>query len=307
MASKVDRSLTEETEARVKSGEIPKSKVESYFRLLDRIERELLPHEVIVNNQFTRWFKDAEFDQEDVKHFLVQFSVFSNLFIEAQLKKVINAPNLEAQHISKEILMNELGVVFNRKVVKPTSVDDRDSEGGLVGTEGTIEGGTFRFAAAHFEWLLRMVSFFGLGFNDVGKRRNGTPSTVFFCDELSRLYGSEDPHIAMGASFAVENWANAGFWKELIAGFEIFKARECPKLPLAFFTWHDKVEDQHAAHTWSELQTEYFTNEWDENKFINGAKEMLNGVLAFWRGLNEDRLKRNGQRRLPQAMTAARA
>jgi hypothetical protein len=304
MATKVDRSLTEETQSRIQSGEIPKAKVESYQKLLDRIEKEILPHEVIVNNQFTRWFKDGNFDQEDVKHFLVQFSVFSNLFIEAQLKKVINSPNLEAMHISKEILMNELGVVFNRKAMKPGHAEEQDSEGGLVGTEGTIEGGTFRFAAAHFEWLLRMVSYFGLGYNDVGKRRHGTKPTVFFCDELSRLYGSEDPHVAMGASFAVENWANAGFWKELIAGFEIFKARECPKLPLAFFTWHDKVEDQHAAHTWSELQAEYFSTELDEGKFISGAKEMLNGVLAFWKGLNEDRLRRENVRRLPTAASA---
>lgn len=30
----------------------------------------------------------------------------------------------------------------------------------------------------------------------------------------------------------------------------------------------------------------------DQEKFFSGAKEMLNGVLAFWNGLNADRLKR---------------
>ena len=63
-------------------------------------------------------------------------------------------------------------------------------------------------------------------------------------------------------------------------------------MPIAFFTWHDRVEDQHAAHTWTELEEEYFSMELDEDKFIQSGREMLDGVLAFWKGLNEDRLKR---------------
>lgn len=262
-----------------------KAKADAYQKIVERIKKELVPHEVIVNNQYTRWFKEGKMSMEDVKHFLVQFSVFSNLFIEAQLKKTINAPTLEAMHLSKEILMNELGVVFRSPTKKRTeSTADLDAE--LVQQEGSVEGSTFRFAAAHFEWLLRMSSHLGLGFNDVGKRRHGTKSTLFFCDELSRLYGSEDPSTALGASFAVENWAAAGFWKELIAGFEIFKKRECPELPLAFFTWHDRVEDQHAANTWLEVEQEFSTTDLDVEKFFQGGREMLDGVLAFWTGLN---------------------
>lgn len=289
--------LDPEIAERVKAGKIPDKKVEAYFKLVDRIEKEILPHEVITNNQFTRWFRLGDLDMEDVRHFLVQFSVFSNLFLEAQLKKMINAPSLEAMHQSKEILMNELGVVFraNRSTTKTL---DADVEPDLVGTEGTVEGGSFKFAAAHFEWLLRMNSHVGLTFNDFGKRRHGTKSTLFFCDELSRLYGGEDTHVALGASFAVENWAAAGFWKELISGLQKFKERSCPKLPLAFFLWHDRVEDQHAAHTWHELQEEFFSIELDEDKFIAGGKEMLDGVLAFWKGLNEDRLSRQNKRKV---------
>lgn len=297
MGKKIERTLSAETEARVAKGEIPKAKVEKYFRLLDRIEKEILPHEVIVKNEFCEWFAKGELDREDVRHFLVQFSVFSNLFLEAQLKKAINAPTIEAMRQSKEILLNELGVVFrNTQAVKKEI--SADVEPDLVQTEGTVDGGTFRFKAAHFEWLLRMTNHVGLTYSDVGKRKHGTKSTLFFCDELSRLYGSDDGHIGLGASFAVENWAAAGFWKQLIQGFEIFKKRECPGLPLAFFSWHDKVEDQHAAHTWDELEEEYFDMEVDEEKFFQGGKEMLNGVLAFWKGLNEDRKRRDNSRRI---------
>ena len=123
-----------------------------------------------------------------------------------------------------------------------------------MSTEGTVDGGVYRFNARHFEWLVKVGEAVGLGFDDLGKRKFGREETLFFCDELSRIYGSDDPDIAEGASFAVEHWAAAGFWKQLITGLDAFKNREAPDLRLAFFTWHDRVEDQHAAHTMDELE-----------------------------------------------------
>jgi hypothetical protein len=292
--------LARETRARLQSSAYPAVRVEKFCRLVEHIEREILPHDVIVNNRYTKWFQRGEFDRTDVRHFLTQFSVFSNFFIVAQLLKTINAPTLDAMHASKEILMNELGVTFRNPDRKATSHDAPapDPEG-VVESEGTVNGSVFRFSAAHFEWLLRITTHLGLDFKDVGKKRHGTKSTVFFCDELARIYGSEEPSTALGASFAVENWAAAGFWKELICGLQIFKKREAPGLPLGFFTWHDMVEDQHAQHTWDELEEEFFAHEEvDEDKFIKGGVEMLNGVLAFWEGLNGDRLAREPLRRI---------
>jgi pyrroloquinoline quinone (PQQ) biosynthesis protein C len=213
----------------------------------------------------------------------VQFSVFSHLFVEAQLRKVINAANLDAYRAGKEILLNELGVVF-------TSPKGETGDDGLLATEGTVDGGRFRFGAAHFEWLLRFAAPLGLGFADVGKRSHGSASTLFFCDELLRVYGADDPSVAEGASYAVEHWAAAGFWKQLIAGLESFKRRACPDLPLAFWTWHDKVEDQHAAHTADELAEAHREPWFDEDRFLAGAAKMLDGVKAFWDGLERDRL-----------------
>src|SRR2546423_1737801 len=235
-------------------------------------------HPVVVDNTYTRWFAKGEATRDEVRHLTVQFSVFSHLFVEAQLRKVINAADLDTYRAGKEILMNELGVVFNGRV---------DDEG--VATEGTVDGSRFRFSAAHFEWLGRVAAPPGLRFEGLGQRRPGTPSTLFFCDELLRIYGHEDPSIAEGASYAVEHWAAAGFWKELIAGLRAFKARECPDLPLGFWTWHDRVEDQHAAHTADELAEAFSTPGFDEDKFLQGAAEMLEGVKAFWDGLDADR------------------
>ena len=253
-------------------------------RVTDLVEH----HPVVTDNAYTRWFAQGDASRAEVRHLTVQFSVFSHLFVEAQLRKVINAGSLEAYRSGKEILMNELGVVFRPTKAGTSLPDGVDPD--IVGTEGTVDGGRFRFTAAHFEWLLRFGAPLGLGFDEMGKRRHGTASTLFFCDELFRIYGSEDPSIAEGASYAVENWAAAGFWKELIAGLTAFKARECPELPLGFWIWHDKIEDQHAAHTADELAEAFFRSDFDEAKFLAGAGEMLDGVKAFWDGLEADRL-----------------
>ena len=251
-----------------------------------RVDEAVHRHPVVVDNTYTRWFRTGEATRGDVRHLTVQFSVFSHLFVEAQLRKVINAGSLESYRAGKEILMNELGVVFNRGAT--TRAEDPDADPELVATEGTVDGGRFRFGAAHFEWLLRFAEPIGLGFDELGKRRHGTASTLFFCDELVRLYGAEDPSVAEGASYAVEHWAAAGFWKELIEGLRAFKARECEDLPLAFWTWHDKVEDQHAAHTDDELAEVYGEPWFDEERFLAGGAEMLDGVKAFWDGLWRD-------------------
>jgi hypothetical protein len=235
----------------------------------------------------------------------VQFSVFSNQFQLAALNRVINADSLHAARESKEILMNELGVIYNNAGVgsgasrtPPTAVENADREGdpGLVSTEGTVDGGKFRFQAAHIEWILHFAESIGLTFADIGKRRHGTPSTLQFCDELFRLYGSDDYNEAMGAAFAVENWAAAGFWKELIQGLERVKATRVPQMPLAFFTWHDKIEDLHKSHVWDELRECYESEKFREEPFIRAGVKMLDGVKVFWDGLNQ--MRQRGDRRV---------
>lgn len=249
-----------------------------------RVDELVARHPVVADGPYTRWFADGTAARDEVRHLTVQFSVFSHLFVEAQLRKVINAADLDTYRSGKEILLNELGVVFNAG----RAPVDEDAEPELVATEGTVDGGRFRFGSAHFEWLLRFAAPLGLGFDDLGKRRHGTAATLFFCAELLDVYGSEDASTAEGASYAVEHWAAAGFWKELIAGLERFKARECAELSLVFWTWHDRVEDQHAAHTADELVSAYSQPWFDEDRFLAGATRMLDGVQAFWAGLWAD-------------------
>jgi hypothetical protein len=251
------------------------------------VERLVARHPVVADNSYTRWFASGAATPDEVRHLTVQFSVFSHQFVEAQLRKVINAPDVGTYRAGKEILMNELGVIFKA----PAGHGAADGvDPALVSTEGSVDGSRFRFAAAHFEWLVRFAGPLGLGFDQLGKRRHATAATLRFCDELLRIYGSEDPSTAEGASFAVEHWAAAGFWKKLIAGLQVLQRRQYPDLNLAFWTWHDKVEDQHAAHTDDELAHAVARPEFDRGKFLAGAAGMLDGVQGFWDGLWADHL-----------------
>lgn len=255
----------------------------------DKVNAIVLQHPVVTNNEYCKWVAEGNMTEEDIKDLTIQFSVFSHLFLEAQLKKVLAANNLETYHSGKEILMNEFGVNFT----KPGKAVGDDE----IPTEGTVDGGKYRHSAAHFEWLLRFAEPLGLGFDKIGKRSMGTPETLHFCDALCEWYGNEDPCVGAGASYAVENWAAAGFWKQLIAGIEAFNEQSGMKLNLGFWKWHDMVEDQHAEHTQEELE-EDFEEEWfNEDKYIEGATHILDAVAVFWDGLNKSRLER-------QALTA---
>jgi hypothetical protein len=283
-------------EERLRTGELTEAQVDAFRDFLDRVDRDLLHHRIITDNAYTRWFRDGRASDAELAHFVRQFSVFSNQFLVAALLRVINAPSLQQARAAKEILMNELGVIYRRTDGQQSSarvVDeeskDREGDPELVSTEGTVDGGIFRFRAAHFEWLLAVGEALGLGFDDMGKRRHGRPYTLQFCDELQRLYGSEDGQVAEGASFAVENWAAAGFWQELEDGLLRIKASRLPGLKVAFFTWHNRVEAQHAGHTMEELEAVVFDPGFDQAKFFQGAREVLDAISIFWDGLEDDR------------------
>lgn len=243
----------------------------------EAVARTIDTHAVVRDNRYTAWFSRGEATIGELREFAVQFSVFSHLFIEAQLRKCINAPDLHSYRAGKEILMNELGVVF--------------------ASSGSVEGGTFRFSAGHFEWLAQFANALGLRWSDIGKRSHGTAATLRFCDALMDWYGSDDPSTAAGASYAIEHWAAAGFWKELIGGLRCIRAERLPDLPLGFWTWHDALEDQHAAHTDDELADAFEKPGFSPQRFIASGQAMLDAVADFWNGLDTSRRRRSSRSR----------
>jgi pyrroloquinoline quinone (PQQ) biosynthesis protein C len=289
--------ISSRIEERLRQGKLTQEQVDDFQDFLAEVDREFLQHRIITNNTYTRWFREGKATDEQLRHFIKQFSVFSNQFLIAALLKAINSPTLQQSRATREILLNELGVIYRKsgqlisdKVAQTEEEKDREGDPELVNTEGTVDGGLCRFKAAHFEWLIGVAEGLGLSYADIGKRNHGKPTTLHFCDELIRLYGSDDPHIAEGTSFAVENWAAAGFWQELEDGLMRIKQTHHPHLRLAFFTWHNRVEAQHAGHTLEELENVYFNADFDRAKFIEGGREILDAITVFWDGLNDDRL-----------------
>jgi hypothetical protein len=257
-------------------------------------------HRIVQSNAYTEWFAEGDASIDQAQDLVKQFSVFSNLFLLAQLNKIINAPTLEEMREGKEILANEIGVVFKPKQKRSSEIAG-SFDPSIVSTTGTVEGGVYSNRAAHFEWLCDVGRSIGLGFEDLGKRRHGTPATLYFCDKLYEIYGSEDLSVSLGASFAIEHWANAGFWDDLVSGFEGLNKREGPgvtledgsvshKSPLGFWKFHQVLEAQHAEHTMDELEEAYAAGRiLDEAKFEAAANAMLDACAVFWEGLDAER------------------
>lgn len=229
-------------------------------------------HPVVCSNQYTIKFAEGHATYHKQQDFVQQFSVFSQWFLVAQLTKVLNAPTIEEMREGKEILCNELGVIFSE--------------------EGTIDKGVYKHNAAHYEWLLEFGERLELNYDDMGSRKYGNPNTLLFCDELLRLYGSSDDVTSIAASYAIENWATSGFWDDITLGFEKIndkrRAYNIKPLPLKFWKLHAKLEAQHAQHTYDELKNVYMSGRiTDEDAFLYVCENMLDAVDLFWKGLKD--------------------
>jgi len=260
-------------------------------------------HCIVQRNTYTEWFATGDASVAQARDLIQQFSVFSNLFLLAQLRKVLNAETLTDMREGKEILANELGVVFKPKRVKTSELTKQGFDPEIVSPVGSVEGGIYSHRAAHFEWLLDVGRSVGLTFDDLGKRKHGSKHTIEFCDALYEIYGSDDPNVSLGASFAIEHWANAGFWDDLVDGFTKLNERPGPgvvledgsvshKAPLGFWKFHQVLEAQHAEHTMDELEEAIADGRvTDEAAFERGMVEILDACATFWEGLELSRVR----------------
>ena len=251
-----------------------------------RIERELFGHPVITDNAYTRWFSQGRANPDQVRNLLLQFSVFSNHFLVAQCKRMVNAATESAERGARFILMSECGV-------------------GLSVQTGSTEGHVFKTSDAHINWLRAVGAAAGLDTRRMGRWDEGTNATRAFLEGLDRTYGSRDDSLGAGASFAIENWAAFGicrgpelearnFWKQLIVGLEGVNERRktagLEPLPLGFFTYHFQLESGHGSNVWHELEESMGEPGFDAEKFLAGGREALESIHVFWMGLERARL-----------------
>ena len=247
-----------------------KSDLDNWNCFKNQIDNVIYNHSIVKNNNYTNYFKKGMMKKEELKHFTIQFSVFSNYFLKSQLLKVLNSKSLEEMRESKEILLNELGVKFTKN----------------KNNIQTIEGGIYRHKFSHFEWLLDVGNSLDLNYTDLGKYELANNETKYFLNTLDNLYGSSDELVSIAASYAIENWAAAGFWDELTEGFKLYNKLNKIQIPLSFWVFHSNLEQTHADHTHDELEMIYYSGKIkDEEKFILIVIEMLDSLEIFWNGM----------------------
>jgi hypothetical protein len=251
-----------------------------------RVEDEILAHPVVQANPYTTWFKRGLADEDQVRDLIEQFSVFSNHFLVVQAKRLVNAGTEEGERCARAILVNECGVAMEPKT-------------------GSTEGRTFANHNAHLEWLRETGKALGLDPRKLGRWSLGRGETHEFLDGLDRTYGSRDPLVGAGASFAIESWAAFGigkgpeletrnFWHELITGLSAFDQRlrrpqGLEPLPLGFFKFHFVTEAGHGAAVWDELKVSFESPDFDPDLFLEAGHEALEAIQLFWTGLDRER------------------
>jgi hypothetical protein len=247
----------------VADGDLHAEQAGGFQQLLVDACRQVMCHPIVASNRYLeRFSQGVTFAQ--ARHELQQFSVFALQFDVAQAKLVANAPTLEAYEERLNVLLNEKGIPF------------------AEGFEGALTG-QWSADTVHFTWLQNMAAGLNLKFEEIGKIWIAQPGTRAFVDSTFKYYASTDQNMALGASFAIENWAANNLWKPWIAGMKKLNATLPKPVNLGYLTYHDAEEEHHSQATLDEL-LENFREPWfDAGQFLSGAETLLNeGVQAYY-------------------------
>lgn len=247
----------------IDAGEMTEREAADFAQLLVDACKHILSHPIVANNRYLKRFSQGvTFAQ--ARHELQQFSVFAAQFDVAQAKLVANAPTVEAYLERLKVLLNEKGIPYEH------------------GFEGELTG-RWKLETVHFTWLRTMAADLNLKFEDLAKIWIAQPGTEAFVNAMFNLYASTDQNTALGASFAIENWAANSLWKPWIAGMNKLNATQKKPIHLGYLKYHDKEEEHHSQATLDEL-LENFQQPWfDRAKFLAGAEKILTeGVQAYY-------------------------
>lgn len=220
-------------------------------------------HPIIAsNNYLERFARGVTLAQ--ARHEIQQFSVFGLQFDVAQAKLVANSPTFDAYKERLKVLLNEKGIPYKD------------------GFEGQLTG-RWSPATIHFTWMQNTARGLGLKFEDLGKIWIAKPGTKAFVDATFDTYASTDQNTALGASFAIENWAANSLWTPWIAGMRKLNETLDKPVDLGYLTYHEAQESHHSQATLDEL-FENFQELWfDADKFLDGGESILtNGVQAYY-------------------------
>lgn len=247
----------------VDEGEMSGEQAADFQQLIADACGSVMCHPIIAHNRYLeRLSQGLTFAQ--ARHELQQFSVFGLQFDVAQAKLVANAPTVEAYHERLQVLLNEKGIPYKE------------------GFEGELTG-RWSLATVHFSWMQETARGLGLKFEDLGKIWLALPGTKAFVDATFETYASTDQNLALGASFAIENWAANSLWTPWIAGMRKLNETLSHPIQLGYLVYHEAQEAHHSQATLDEL-LENFRQPWfDASRFFEGAETILTtGVQAYY-------------------------
>jgi hypothetical protein len=261
-ATQADQVL-EKVRAMVDRGELSPHAANDFQQLLLDAAGRVLCHPIIADNKYLeRFAQGVTFAQ--ARHEIQQFSVFGLQFDVAQAKLVANARTPEAYYERLKVLLNEKGIPYTD------------------GFEGELTG-KWSPATVHFSWMQTTAAGLGLKFEDLGKTWIALPGTRTFVEATFETYASTDQNTALGASFAIENWAANALWTPWIAGMRKLNETLAKPVDLGYLVYHEAQEAHHSQATIEEL-FETFQEPWfDAEQFLAGAETILTeGVQAYY-------------------------
>lgn len=214
--------------------------------------REFVLQHGAVNNPFLDRFQNAEFTDDEFRHFAIQFFAFVKHFPRILATLLANTPDDAAADELTKILTSELGdgnpkrrheYLYHRFL---RSIDIEPKE------------------AARVPWL---------------------ESTRAYIEGLAGLYGHENYHIAIGASFGLEHMA-ISMWDKLIPGIVKSKQARQPfsEMNIVYWTFHRALEQQHEDSMMNALDS---VSSSDEEAIREGCSRALDLLEGFWKGLDE--------------------
>ena len=284
-------------EERLRRGEFTPRQVEEFREFLDEVDDRALHHRIITDNAYTRWFREGTATDDELRHFVRQFSVFSNQFLVAALLRVINAPTLQQARAAKEILMNELGVIY-RRVGPGGAVDALERRG--EGPRGRPRAGQHRGDGRR-----RHLPLPGGPFRVAPGRGRGARARLLRPRQAQARPSLHAPLLrrvaaALRQRRPPDRRGGQLRRRELGGGRLLAGARGWADADQAGSSSPAEDRVLHLAqprrgparrpHAWRSSRTSTSMPASRATKFFQGGREVLDAIAGFWDGLDEDRL-----------------
>lgn len=237
--------------------------------------RDLVLHHGAINNPYLDRFRTGRLTEEEVREFAVEFYNFARFFPKILVAQLVNTEDEDVADELTQVLYSELG------------------------------GGRTR---NRHELLYRdFLRSIGIDVHEA-MTRPMLPSTRAYIDGMEQLYSSGNHHVALGASFGLENMAIT-MWDHLIPGLTRLRATRYPKMDMTYFTFHRQLESQHeeamknavAAVEGKDTSGASGLSVQERGDFRRGIKAVLDYLEGFWMGLENRSARHSNAQKPPEA------